>query len=198
MKAATIKKLPLVENYYCYMYSNPCMADTDLDSYDDYVEEYIGTSPISVWNSLDTSGIISSSIPSGFSFNNWWDWQELIEEHAWNYIHNAVEEDIVTKHKGEIMSEVQLTSSLRCDLLKRRSSEIWEVKTSSYAKEPKKQLGLDQYTPKTSPSNDYAFWGTVVGIVIIGGTVVEDFLSGGIGVTDDAASFALAYKLIFG
>lgn len=81
------------------MYSNPCMADTDLDSYDDYVEEYIGTSPISVWNSLDTSGIISSSIPSGFSFNNWWDWQELIEEHAWNYIHNAVEEDIVTNTK---------------------------------------------------------------------------------------------------
>ena len=60
------------------------MADTDLDSYDDYVEEYIGTSPISVWNILDTSGIISSSIPSVFSFNNWWNWQELIEEHAWN------------------------------------------------------------------------------------------------------------------
>ena len=58
----------------------------------------IGTSPISVWNSLDTSGIISS-IPSCFSFNNWWDWQKLIEEHAWNYIHNAVEEDIVTKQK---------------------------------------------------------------------------------------------------
>lgn len=73
-------------------------------------------------------------MPSGFSFNNWWDWQELIEEHAWNYIHNAVEEDIVTKQKGEIMSEVQLTSSLRYDLLKRRSSEIWEVKPSSYAK----------------------------------------------------------------
>lgn len=52
--------------------------------------------------------------------------------------------------------------------------------------------------PKTSPSNDYAFWETVVGIVIIGGTLAEDFLSGGIGVTDDAASFALAYKLIFG
>lgn len=110
------------------MYSNPCMADTDLDSYDDYVEEYIGTSPISVWNSLDTSGIISNSMQSGFSFNNWWDWQELIEEHAWNYIHNAVEEDIITKHQGKIMSEEQLTSS--------------------YAKEPKKQLGLDQYTPK--------------------------------------------------
>lgn len=52
------------------MYSNPCMADTDLDSYDDYVEEYIGTSPISVCNSLDTSGIISGSMQSGFSFNN--------------------------------------------------------------------------------------------------------------------------------
>ena len=38
---------------------------------------------------------------------------------------------------------------------------------------------------------------TLAGIVIIGGTVAEDFLSGGIGVADDAASFALAYKLIF-
>lgn len=52
--------------------------------------------------------------------------------------------------------------------------------------------------PKTSPSNDYAFLETVVGIVIIGGTVAEDFLNDGFGVTDDAASFALAYKLIFG
>lgn len=90
MKAATIKKLPLVENYYCYMYSNPCMADTDLDSYDDYVEEYIGTSPISVWNSLDTSGIINSSIPSVFSFNNWWDWQELIEEICQKHPHQTI------------------------------------------------------------------------------------------------------------
>lgn len=63
--------------------------------------------------------------------------------------------------------------------------------------ETEKEKGY-QYTPKTSPSNDYAFWGTVVGIVIIEGTVAEDFLSGGIGVADDAASFALAYKLIFG
>lgn len=61
--------------------------------------------------------------------------------------------------------------------------------------ETEKEKGY-QYTPKTSPSNDYAFWGTVVGMVIIGGTVAEDFLSGGIGVTDDAANFALAYKLI--
>lgn len=89
MKAATIKKLPLVENYYCYMYSNPCMADTDLDSYDDYVEEYIGTSPISVWNSLDTSGIINN-MPSGFSFNNWWDWQELIEEIHQKHPHQTI------------------------------------------------------------------------------------------------------------
>lgn len=34
--------------------------------------------------------------------------------------------------------------------------------------ETEKEKGY-QYTPKTSPSNDYAFWGTVVGIVIIGG-----------------------------
>lgn len=257
-----IKKLPIVENYYCYMYSNPCMSDTDFDSYDDYVEEYIGTSPISVWNSLDTSDKISSSLPPGFSFNNWWDWQELIEEHAWNHIHNAVQEHIQTIYK-EIKKEAWLTHSLRCDLLREFSKEIWEVKPTSYAKEPKKQLGLVQldkyvaaysggkrggdyisdsnftigdytvnyynmkngliiykfkkkkkepvtvpepetekekgyqYIPKTSPSNDYAFWGTLAGIVIIGGTVAEDFLSGGIGVADDAASFALAYKLIF-
>lgn len=131
-----IKKLPFVENYYCYMYSNPCMTDTDLDTYDDYVEEYIGTSPINVWNSLDTSDIINSSLPSGFSFNNWWDWKELIEEHGWNYIHNAVQEHIDLRYE-DIEKEVQLTSSLRCNLLKRNSSEIWEVKPTSYAKEPK-------------------------------------------------------------
>ncbi|MDE6233059.1 MAG: VWA domain-containing protein, partial [Lachnospiraceae bacterium] len=260
-----IKKLPFVENYYCYMYSNPCMADTDLDTYDDYVEEYIGTSPINVQNSLDTSNIMNGSLPSGFSFNNWWDWKELIEEQAWNYIHNAVQEHIETKYE-EIKKEVWLTDSLRCDLLKEFSREIWEVKPTSYAKEPKKQLGLAQldtyvaaypggkigganiidssftfgdykvdyynmqngliiykfkkqkkepepvtvpepetekekgyqYIPQTSPSNDYVFWGKVLGIVIVGGTVAEDIISGGIGISDDAASFTLAYKLIFG
>ncbi len=260
-----IKKLPFSENYYCYMYSNPCMADTDLDTYDDYVEEYIGTSPINIHNSLNTSNIMNSSLPSGFSFNNWWDWKELIEEHAWNYIHNAVQSDIVKKYQ-EIEKEQQIISSLRCDLLRRRSSEIWEVKPTSYAKEPKRQRGLDQlakyvaaylggkiggayisnssftfgdytidyynmqngliiykfkkqkkepepvtvpepetekedgyrYISKTSPSNGYAFWGTLAGIAIVGGTLAEDFFSGGIGIADDAASFAIAYKLIFG
>lgn len=261
-----IKQLPFVDNYYCYMYSNPCMADTDLDTYDDYVEEYIGTSPISLWNNLDTSDIISSNIPLGFSFNNWDEWQELIKEHAWNYIHNAVQDDIVTKYK-DIEKEVKLTPSLRCDLLRRPSSEIWEVKPSSYAKYPKMKQGLDQldryikaysggkpggtitninnatftfgdytvnyyntnegliiynfkkqkkktdqvtvpepetekekgyqYTPKTSPSNDYAFWGVLAGIVIVGGTALEDVFTGGIGCADDAASLALAYKLVF-
>lgn len=64
------------------MYPNPCMLDTDLDTYDDYVEEYIGISLINVQNSLDTSNIMNDSLPSGFSFNNWWDWKELIEEHV--------------------------------------------------------------------------------------------------------------------
>lgn len=54
-----------------------------------------------------------------------------------------------------------------------------------------------QFIPKTSPSNDYVFWGTLAGIAIVGGTLAEDILSGGIGITDDAASFAVAYKLIF-
>lgn len=260
-----IKKLPFAENYYCYMYSNPCMADTDLDTYNDYVEEYIGTSPVNVKNSLDTSNITNSSLPSDFSFNNWWDWKELIEEEAWNYIHNAVEEHIDKKYE-EIEKEVILNSSLRCDLLREFSKEIWEVKPTSYAKEPKRQLGLDQldkyvaayaggkrggayisnsnfivgdykvnyynmqngliiykfkkqkkepeqvtvpepetekekgyqYIPETSPSNSYAFWGKLAGIVIVGGTLAEDIISGGVGITDDAASFTLAYKLIFG
>ena len=42
-----IRKIPNSENYYCYMVSNPCVVDTDCDSYNDYVEEYIGSSPVS-------------------------------------------------------------------------------------------------------------------------------------------------------
>jgi hypothetical protein len=38
----------------------------------------------------------------------------------------------------------------------------------------------------------------IIIVICIQIPVAEDFLSGEIGVTDDAASFALAYKLIFG
>lgn len=59
-----------------------------------------------------------------------------------------------------------------------------------------KATGIGSVYTKNIPIKRLCVLGTVVGIVIIGGTVAEDFLSGGIGVTDDAASFALAYKLI--
>ena len=258
-----IKKMPSGENYYCYMYSNPCMVDTDSDSYNDYTEEYIGTSPISKRNNLDTSeGIISELFP-GFSYNSWPDWEQLIEDHGWNFVHNAVQDDIVDKY-SDIKKEFMINKSLRCDLLRKDMYEIWEVKPSSYAKDPKKQKGLEQlnkyveaynngvvggryitdssfviedytvkyynmqngliiykfkknnkepdtvavpepekekeegysYTPKISPENEFGYWGTLIGIAIIGGTLVEDVATGGAGIADDATSFALAYSLI--
>lgn len=63
--------------------------------------------------------------------------------------------------------------------------------------ETEKEKGY-QYVPKISPSNDYVFWGKMLGLAIAGGTVIEDIFSGGLGIADDAASFTVAYKLIFG
>jgi hypothetical protein len=69
-----IRKIPNSENYYCYMVSNPCVVDTDCDSYNDYVEEYIGSSPVSKINKIEQT----ESSTSGYSVK-WSDWQELIE-----------------------------------------------------------------------------------------------------------------------
>ena len=42
------------------------------------------------------------------------------------------------------------------------------------------------------------FWGTVAAVLIVGGTLAEDLITGGGGIADDAASFYLAYRLTFG
>lgn len=47
-------------------------------------------------------------------------------------------------------------------------------------------------------TGDYHVWGTVAAVLLIGGTLVEDVLTGGGGIADDAASFYFAYKLAFG
>ena len=61
--------------------------------------------------------------------------------------------------------------------------------------EKEKEEGYS-YTPKISPENEFGYWGTLIGIAIIGGTLVEDVATGGAGIIDDATSFALAYSLI--
>ena len=61
-----IRKIPNSENYYCYMVSNPCVVDTDCDSYNDYVEEYIGSSPVSKINKIEQT----ESSTSGYSIRN--------------------------------------------------------------------------------------------------------------------------------
>lgn len=49
---------------------------------------------------------------------------------------------------------------------------------------------------------EYSLWcvyaGTVAAVLIVGGTLAEDVITGGGGIADDAASFYLAYRLMFG
>lgn len=54
------------------------------------------------------------------------------------------------------------------------------------------------YVPQEQPVHEIQFWGTVAAVILVGGTLVEDVLTGGGGIADDAPSFYLAYKLIFG
>ena len=255
-----IRKIPNSDNYYCYMVSNPCIVDTDKDGYIDYVEEYIGSSPISKNNKIEQNMYSKSG-----SSNSWYDWQELIENHSWNYIHNAVEFDIFCKHVG---LELEKTISVgRMDIYRSLTKEVWDVKPSSYAYEPNRTKGVAQvfryataiggkvggsyingsffeienyeveysnmnnglivytfkkkekqpdevpvpvpvpeeekddnyvYVPQYQPSQKIQFWGTVAAVIIVGGTLAEDVITGGGGIADDGASFYLAYKLMFG
>lgn len=54
------------------------------------------------------------------------------------------------------------------------------------------------YVPQYQPSQEIQFWGTVAAVIIVGGTLAEDVITGGGGIADDGASFYLAYKLMFG
>lgn len=54
------------------------------------------------------------------------------------------------------------------------------------------------YVPQYQPSQEIQFWGTVAAVLIVGGTLAEDVITGGGGIADDAASFYLAYRLTFG
>ena len=54
------------------------------------------------------------------------------------------------------------------------------------------------YVPQYQPSQEIQFWGTVAAVLIVGGTLAEDVITGGGGIADDAASFYLAYRLMFG
>ena len=255
-----IRKIPNSENYYCYMFSNPCIVDTDNDGYEDYVEDYIGSSPISKINKIEQN--MRTRIGGS---NNWYDWQELIQNHAWNYIHNAVERDIREKHSG-LLLELPISVG-RIDIYRTSTREVWDVKPSSYAYEPNRAKGVAQvlrytlaiggkigglyinssfcevgdyhveytnmnnglivytfkkkpkepvgvtvpetdkvkdktenyvYEPKYQPAQRIQFWGTIAAIIIVGGTLAEDFFTGGAGVADDAASLYFAYKLMFG
>ena len=77
---------------------------------------------------------------------------------------------------------------------KRNKTKVEEAYEAE--KEKEKEPGY-VYQPQED-AYYFQFWGTLGGIVIVGGTLIEDVLTGGAGVADDAASFAFAYKLIFG
>lgn len=54
------------------------------------------------------------------------------------------------------------------------------------------------YVPQYQPSQEIQFLGTVAAVLIVGGTLAEDVITGDGGIADDAASFYLAYRLMFG
>jgi|GEM_PF-4183709 len=56
-----------------------------------------------------------------------------------NFSHNAVQDDITDRY-DDIEKEITINESLRCDLLRRKMYEIWEVKPSSYAKDDEKEF----------------------------------------------------------
>lgn len=63
------QKIEGEEVYYCKMYSNPCMKDSDYDGYDDKKEKQSGTEPL-VWNVSDRdlsilAKTVYSNLPGG-------------------------------------------------------------------------------------------------------------------------------------
>lgn len=100
------------------------------------MEDYIGTSLLSKHNFIEQSH-------SSFIINNWYDWKLLIEEHAWNYIHNLVQDHIVKKY-GDINKEYVLNDKRRIDLIRKITLHIWEVKPNSYSYEPKRSVAVEQ------------------------------------------------------
>ena len=185
-----IRKIPNSENYYCYMVSNPCVVDTDCDSYNDYVEEYIGSSPVSKINKIEQT----ESSTSGYSVK-WSDWQELIEEHAWNYIHNAVEAGSSFEIWDYKVQYSNMNNGLIVYSFKKKQPD--EVPVPVPAPETEKDDNY-VYVPQYQPAQEIQFWGTVAAVLIVGGTNAEDVITGGGGIADDAASFYLAYRLMFG
>lgn len=135
--------------YYCYLYSNPCISDTDSDGLDDYIEWYGGLEPL-------LSGQVSDNNMS--NTNTFEEWTEMVSEHSWNYIHNLVEQDIVNKHAPNVISEVWLKSTTaknikRIDLLHNITRGIWDVKPASYRLSPKREKGIEQLNDYISLAN---------------------------------------------
>lgn len=54
------------------------------------------------------------------------------------------------------------------------------------------------YVPQYQPAQEIRFLGTIAAVLIVGGRLAEDVITGGGGIADDAASFYLAYRLMFG
>ncbi|WP_295094781.1 VWA domain-containing protein, partial [Ruminococcus sp.] len=137
--------------YYCYMYSNPCVIDTDDDELNDFVENYAGLDPL-------VSGLLPGTLNSSIPTNPFVDWLDLIRTRSWNYIHNLVEEDIVQKNIPRVQSEVPLRSSNgritnRIDLYDWTTHGIWDVKPASYQFSPRREAGLTQLSGYESLAN---------------------------------------------
>lgn len=142
--------------YYCYLYSNPCIQDTDGDELSDFEEDYAGFKPLMndatnlyVYGASEKYGYVTGR-GSFLNRNSFKEWLEMKNDHSWNYIHKAVQADIWTRHpslyKGEYPLQLETTGKIVgwIDLLNVITSQIWDVKPASYQFPPNLQKGIAQ------------------------------------------------------
>lgn len=134
----TILEIGNSGNYFCFLFSNPCVVDTDSDGVEDNWENYIGTSAIA----MNVSKKSNSKKKDGLSIG-WDEWQKMRKKYSWGYIHSLVQEDITNKYE-KIVSEFAIRGVGRADLYHVEDKKVWEVKPLSYATDPYKTKGIEQ------------------------------------------------------
>ena len=133
--------------YYCYMYSNPCLSDSDNDGLDDVLEIYAGYNPL-----LNEELLVNNSNTyyDYLTKNTRSEWKKMAKEHAYNYIHIAVQNDIWQKNSSWIRyGEYSLKGTDdkvvgRIDVIDKTLTQIWDVKPASYQTSPNREKGIKQ------------------------------------------------------
>ncbi len=133
--------------YYCYMYSNPCLSDSDKDGLDDILEIYAGYNPLVNEELLVNN---SNTYYDYLTKNTRSEWRRMAKEHAYNYIHIAVQNDIWQKNSSWIrygefsLKDTDDKVAGRIDVIDKTLTQIWDVKPASYQTSPNREKGIKQ------------------------------------------------------